>query len=366
MTTSCCQGGFCELILPNDNQTNPLSNKTTLSKREKRLQKSYQREQSIKLLKWVLTTQEYETLDETGDLIRLRSCVNTTNNRQQTKSSSQQQLQGESSAEKSSAKNKNEKEEEGCWISGQDVKLAKIEHRPDLARLAFAEFQSSIGGCGDDGIECKSSAVCNNNSYGGPKHVIEPNSQNRNDGDVVVCGVCFNVYTLLSQARDLLASYDADEAVVDEDANVVDENVAQCEEINNQPPGENHTSDSIDNIKETTSTNNNLLKRASSEGPNSSQWTNNKKDEQLQSAKSFHGPISPTTQQNKRSGSAKSNRKARRKKREKKQMEENAKIHILVAESDEVCISTTIYCITCLLNLYLTIMIILSLLFLEY
>ena len=122
MTTSCCQGGFCELILPNDNNNNTRfgNNKTTLSKREKRLQKSYQREQSIKLLKWVLTTQEYETLDETGDLIRLRSCVNTTNNRQQTKSSSQQQLQGESSAEKSSAKNKNEKEEEGCWISGQD------------------------------------------------------------------------------------------------------------------------------------------------------------------------------------------------------------------------------------------------------
>jgi len=329
MTTSCCQGGFCELILPNNNQTNPLSNKTTLSKREKRLQKSYQREQSIKLLKWVLTTQEYETLDETGDLIRLRSCVNT--NKKET-SNSQQQLQGESSSEKSSVINKkNEKKDEGYWINGNDVKLAKIEHRPDLARLAFAEYQSSISGSGDGGVECTSS-VCS--SYGGPKHVMEPNSQSRNDGDVLVCGVCFNVYTLLSQARDLLASYDADEVVVDE--KIADDG-AQCEESNNQPPGENQTSESLDNIEEIATTNNsNLLKRASSEGPNSSQWAN-KNDQQLQSAKSFHGPISPT-QQNKRSGSAKSNRKARRKKREKKQMEENSKIHILVAESDEVCI----------------------------
>ena len=338
MTTSCrCQGGFCELILPNNNKTYPLSKKTTLSKREKRLQKSYQREQSIKLLKWVLTTQEYETLDETGDLIRLRSCV-TTNKKQQTKSSSQQ-LQGESSSEKSSVnKKKNEKEEEGYWINGQDVKLAKIEHRPDLARLAFAEYQSSIGGSGDDGVECTSAAVCN--SYGGPKHVIEPNSQNRNDGDVIVCGVCFNVYTLLSQARDLLASYDSDKAVVDE--KIADENAVQCEESNNQPPEESHTSESLDNVEETTSTNN--LKRASSEGPNSSQWAN--KNEQITSAKSFHGPISPT-QQNKRSSSAKSNRKARRKKREKKQMEENSKIHILVAESDEVCIF-----VSCMLHLF--------------
>jgi len=342
MTTSCCQGGFCELILPSNNNNNNTrfgNNKPTLSKREKRLQKSYQREQSIKLLKWVLTTQEYETLDETGDLIRLRSCVNT--NKKET-SNSQQQLQGESSSEKSSKKN--EKEEEGYWVNGQDVKLAKIEHRPDLARLAFAEYQSSIGGSGDDGVKCTSSVVCSN---GGPKHVLEPNSQNRNDGDVLVCGVCFNVYTLLSQARDLLASYDADETVVERDVDVVDENVAQCEETNNQPPGENHISESLDNVKETTSTN--LLKRASSEEPNSSQWGNDKNEQLLQSAKSFHGPISPTTQQhNKRSGSAKSNRKARRKKREKKQMEENSKIHILVAESDEVCISTTIYCITCL------------------
>ena len=108
---------------------------------------------------------------------------------------------------------KNEKKDEGYWINGNDVKLAKIEHRPDLARLAFAEYQSSISGSGDGGVECTSS-VCS--SYGGPKHVMEPNSQSRNDGDVLVCGVCFNVYTLLSQARDLLASYDNNkEAVVD-------------------------------------------------------------------------------------------------------------------------------------------------------
>ena len=92
--------------------------------------------------------------------------------------------------------------------------------------------------------------------------------------------------------------------------------------------------DSLGNMEEIPHNN---LKRASSEGPNSSEWDAAKKPPIL-SAASFHGPISP---QHKRNDSDNNNTKsknarARRKKRDRKQMEENANIHILIAESDEV------------------------------
>jgi hypothetical protein len=51
---------------------------------------------------------------------------------------------------------------------------------------------------------------------------------------------------------------------------------------------------------------------------------------------SFHGPILPELKSND-SDQENSKRKLRRKERDRKQMEENSKVFILVAESDEVC-----------------------------
>ena len=117
----CCKGGFCELVLPNNNAPPPpppFSNNnkgaSSLSKREKRLQKSRERDRAIRLLKWVLTENEYSSLEESGDLVRLRV-------------------------------KPNGRDDDGHWIDGEAVNLARKEHRPDLARLAFAEFQSSLG-----------------------------------------------------------------------------------------------------------------------------------------------------------------------------------------------------------------------------
>ncbi|KAL7539222.1 hypothetical protein ACHAXR_009961 [Thalassiosira sp. AJA248-18] len=296
MSSLCCRGGFCELVLPsNDASINNNNKSSSLSKREKRLQKSRDRDRAIRLLKWVLTEEEYSSLEETGDLVRLRANNHGSNNYD------------------------DDADADGFWMDGESVNLAKREHRPDLARLAFAEFQSSGGG-GDSDLDNgeSSPAVAHTTSQCGcSNHITEPPHAG-NEGDVVVCGACFNVYTLLAQARELLASYELDE----HDSTT---NMDEQEYDDNQPGGQ--PADSLDNMEDAPT---NKLKRSSSEGPNSLEWNaTNKKS--IITAASFHGPISPQH----KSEDHKSNRRARRKKRDRKQMEENSKVHILVAESDE-------------------------------
>jgi len=298
-----CQGGFCELVLPNNALASNNNGKgASLSKREKRLQKSRERDRATRLLKWVLTEEEYSCLEETGDLVRLR-------------------VKGSINGDD---------DDDGFWIDGNSVNLAKMEHRPDLARLAFAEFQSSgEGGCdlgNDKSVSVPSSSGVKNSIGDCFKHIAEP-SHAGNEADVVVCGTCYNVYTLLGQARELLASANEmdehDEAHMDADE--TDDNQL------GHPPN-----DSLENLDDTPA---NGLKRSSTEGPNSSEWDSAAKTPIL-SAASFHGPISPHQRNDKDDPKA---IKERRKKRDRKQMEENSNIHILVAESDEVCIGVPTY-----------------------
>ena len=296
MTSPCrCQGGFCELALPPVNNEQQRGDKSTLSKRERRLQKSRERDRATRLLKWVLTEEEYSALEETGDLVRLKV------------------------KPRGGKKNCNDDDDGDCglWMDGKAVNLAKREHRPDLARLAFAEFQSS-GESSGEGDRPGTAVGCSN-------QVSEP-LQPGNGGDVVVCGVCFNVYTLLAQARDLLAAQRDEAAMATDDA--------QEDASDNQLAGDHQPADdSLGNMEEIPHNN---LKRASSEGPNSSEWDAAKKPPIL-SAASFHGPISPQHKRNDSdNNNTKSKARARRKKRDRKQMEENANIHILIAESDEV------------------------------
>lgn len=279
----CCPGGFCDLVLPNNDSSVNGSKGSTLSKRERRLQKSRERDRAIGLLRWVLTKEEYSLLEETGDLVRLKvkQCPGNANN---------------------------QNADNGCWIDGESVNLAKREHRPVLARLAFAEFQSLVDNY-DDNSE--------------PSAVAEP-SYAGNEGDVVICRICFNVYTLLRQARDFLASY---HALVEHD----EKNIMEAQDSGNNQP-ENESATYTPDTMEVTPAN--ILTKSSSEGPNSPVWTT-AKEPTIRSA-SFHGPISPQFKSND-SDHKKSRRKARRKERDKKLMEENSKVFILVAESDEVC-----------------------------
>jgi len=297
MSTLCCQGGFCELILPNAHINDAKS--ASQSKREKRLQKSRDRDRSICLLKWVLTEEEYSSLEETGDLVRLRV---------------KQPHQGN---------DENDADDAGFWVDGESVNLAKREHRPVLARLAFAEFQSSGDGDGDLNNDESPAVACNvakNNLSDGPNHITEPFHAG-NEGDVAVCGVCVNVYTLMRQAQELLASYEMDEH--DETATM------EVEELGDNQLG-NQPLDSLDGMEERPT---NTLKKSTTEGPNSSEWDSAKKP--FLSAASFHGPISPQHKRRDSRDDPKSIDRARRKKRDMKQMEENSNIHILMAESDE-------------------------------
>lgn len=132
------------------------------------------------------------------------------------------------------------------------------------------------------------------------------------------------MYTLLRQARDFLASYHAN---VDHDETAFPE--AQ-DAGNNQP--ENESATNTRDTMEVTPTN--IMIKSSSEGPNSSKCTMTKKP--IMRSASFHGPILPELKSND-SDQENSKRKLRRKERDRKQMEENSKVFILVAESDEVC-----------------------------
>lgn len=359
---NCCQGGFCELVLSgtSDDSSSSTSNNysgsrssnkdmlKSLSKRERRLQKSRERDSAIRLLKWVLTEEEYSALEETGDLVRLKvkECPGDANN-----------VVTATTANNVTTTNKcNNAAAVGCWIDKASVILAKREHRPVLARLAYVEFQSSQsleaysnnsttneGGGGDDMANFK---MFNDSCE--PCAVTEP-SYAGNDNDVIVCRICFNVYNLLSQARDFLASIHAEEAeshnsietavgvVIDEKEDTEQDNNA----CNNQPPENETAAGNSDAIVEGGDVPPNLLTRSSSEGPHSPKWTTSSTTmvakEPLTRSATFHGPISPSNA----SESKKSKRKAKRKERDRKQMEENAKIFILVAESDEVSRSWT-------------------------
>ena len=373
-SSSCCKGGFCELTLSSNNASNnnnASSNKAnnnassstsiTLSKRQQRLQRSKcQRENAIRLLSWILTTEEYTLLEENGDLIRLRIKHHP---------SSSSSLSSGCQKKKKKQGGDGEKSDTGYWIAKQEITLANKEYRPDLARLAFAEYQSSstsLSSSCDDLLDndanfnntsasvardVAASSCTNNHAISGPAFITEPPSSHhandkKNDGDVLVCGTCFNVYTLLRQARDLLASYEHDQTNEVEASTANGENVDDVQEgaSNNQLLVEKNNNLAVNNTGDTTTTpTDNLLQRSSTEGQHSSVWNNNNKSvatTAVSSSASFHGPISPSHNNNhKRSGTAaKSNRKAKRKKREQKQKEENSKIHILLAESDEVCL----------------------------
>ena len=337
MTSCCCQGGFCELILPtntlNNLNNNNKQNAASLSKREKRLLKSRERDKAIRILQWVLTTDEYSLLEDSGDLVRLRV------------------VKPKKSKSGSCCK---EEEEEGYWMDGNAVNLAKREHRPDLARLAFAEFQSA-GDLGDDlemndlgsgsssHVNCGTCSVQNNPSCG-PNQITQPSHAGNDDGDLVICGACFQVYNLLEQARELLALQQQQSELDENDVTIIDERGDYFD--NNNQPGDNHRHplDSFEHMEDMPT---NKLKRASSEGPNSSEWnmaTSTKAKKTILSAASFHGPISPQ-HLHKRidggvddNGDPTSNGRELQKKKHRKEMEENSKIHILVAESDEVCV----------------------------
>ncbi|KAL7554566.1 hypothetical protein ACHAWF_019034 [Thalassiosira exigua] len=292
-----CPGGFCGLVLPDDDDDEVGSardrrrrrhrDRSSLSKRELRLRKGRERDRAVRSLRWVLTEEEHGALEEGGDLVRLRP-----------PGSRDEGGDGE-------------EEEEGCWADGNAVALAWREHRPELARLAFAEFQSSLEGC--DHCDGPSSAESVHDGI----EIVEP-CRDGNEGDVAVCGACFNVYSLLGQARQLLAAQREETASADED-----------------DPGDNQPAedDAVDDLELMEDVPTNNLKRSSSEMPGSSTWAS--ADGPLSSSASFHGPVAPH-QPRKDGDDPKPKGERRRKKRDRKQMEENAKIRILVAESDEV------------------------------
>ena len=303
----CCRGGFCELVLPNDNSlpinsnngASNLPNKVgaSLSKRERRLQNSRERERIIGLLKWVLTKEEYCQLEETGDLVRLRA--------------------NKSQGDTTTSNNKNQ----GFWIDGESINLARKEHRPNLARLAFAEFQSSSSS------DHTSNAEGNSESNA----TIAVPSSTRNEGDEAVCGICFNVYTLLNQSRKLLlASQDTDDR--DEAMTTLDVG----HEVSDNPPAK-QAGNRVLIGKEEASANKQVIK-PSSKGPiRSSSQRNAATSKEPPSSRA--PPDQGSTSPQHKSGdndNLKSKRKEKQRKRDKDKLEKNSKIHILVAESDEV------------------------------
>jgi hypothetical protein len=283
---SLCQGGFCSLVLPHDGETNnnhgytSVFNKqaNSLSKGEKRLKRSRQRDRAIRLLQWVLTDEEYSTLEDSGDLVTLR--VNDS---------------------------KCDYDKEGYWVDDASVILARREHRPELARLAFAEFRSSLGGdgdcCGLDG-DCAAGGCADANT------VLEPCSSG-NEGDVIVCSNCCNVYGLLRQARALLNTQernDQDEA----------DSADTCEEPREVGPSSTQQEEAASPSKKVASKQKSsyLMHTQSSTNPSQNDDDNTK----------------PRKKKKKRS---------KRRKRNRKQLEENSNVHILVAEADEVSLYST-------------------------
>ena len=287
-----CRGGFCRLRLPASHDAAAASSgvgngrrKGAPSKRERRLEQSRQRERGVRVLRWVLTEEEYGSLEEAGDLLRLRVRAAEDDDREEGAG--------------------------GRWIDGRAVELAGREHRGDLARLAFAEFQSS-----SDGAD----AGCGPSAAGGdgPVVVAEPEERSASaSGDVVVCGNCYYVYNLLEQSRVLLAALREEESGVDD----VDEMAVAVADDDQADDQDDRPSAGDEPLEKLESVPSSPLHKSSSAGPNSSQWDAAKS----LSSKSFHGPISPHEP----------SERAKRKKRERQQVEENSNIRILLAHHDE-------------------------------
>lgn len=291
-----CQGGFCHLHLPTPNNI-PSCNishnsNQSLSKREKRLIKSYQRERAIKVLKWALRDEEYSRLEDNGDLVRLR--VN-------------------------NASDSNSEKNGGYWIHGSAIQLARKEHRPELAQLAFAEFVSQL----DEDMSCTA-------RDSDPVMLEQPPS--KEDDNVLVCGVCSTVYHLLEHARELLTSHDEiqqqqdGEMMESESASQNNDN-GECN--NGSKVADENVSATINRVDDVP---NNSLKRSKTYGAQSKEWgeANMQQSSPLQSrSPSFHGPVNTWS-----NGTNIASFVGR--KRDRKKMEMNSNIRILVAESDDV------------------------------
>ena len=292
MSQRACQGGFCHLHLPAATNLPSCSSKQSLSKREKRLLRSIQRDRATKLLQWTLREEEYSRLEENGDLVRLRV-------------------------------NDCKSDGVGTWVKDETVRLARKEHRPELSQLAFAEFASQL----DEDLNDTS----NSSSGSAPVLLDIPlEDDGGTNCEFLVCGICSTVYDLLEQARELLNS--CDEMRQQED-NLASSQVSKSNdrECNNTEPSkpDDDLSETINRIDDIP---NGTLKKSKTEGPNSIKWVdgNQQASSPLQSrSPSFHGPVNTTW-----SEAAPASFVGR--KRDRKQMEENSKIRILVAESDDV------------------------------
>lgn len=291
-----CQGGFCHLHLPTPNNipscNSSRSSKQSLSKREKRLLKSHQRDRATKVLQWALRDEEYSRLEDNGDLVRLR--VNNVSN---------------SDAERNA----------GYWIHESAIRLARREHRPELAQLAFAEFVSQL----DEDVSCTARDSA-------PVILEQPLLQE--DDNVLVCGMCSTVYHLLGQAREFLTSYDEiqqqDGVMMESSSTLQNNDEGECNNDESKATDENvsATINRVDDVP------NNSLKRSKTCGAQSKEWgeANTQQSSPLQSrSPSFHGPVNTWS-------NATNTASFVGRKRDRKQMEMNSKIRILVAESDDV------------------------------
>lgn len=304
-----CQGGFCSLVLPPDGDNNNNHGYTsvfkkqanTLSKGEKRLKRSRQRDRAIRLLQWVLTDEEYSTLDSSGSLVKLR--VNDS---------------------------ERDDEKEGYWVDEASIILARKEHRPELAKLAFAEFRSSLGGGGGSGDCCGLDGDCaaGGGGYANANTVLEPCSPG-NDDDMIVCGNCYNVYSSLKQARVLLVRQERNDQE--------EEGVASADTLCVRETG--HSSSSGNNIstpqKDASC---HSQKKASNDHGKKSNYP---MDPQVSTNPSTNDDV------NHHKPKKKKKKRSKRRKRNRKQMEENSKVHILVAESDEVRQHSAMYTSFC-------------------
>lgn len=329
---SSCQGGFCSLVLPNinknidgsgdgtnnNNSTNSSSytssvfNKQhakSLSKSEKRLKRSRQRDRVIQLLRWVLTDEEYSTLEESGDLVTLRVA----------------HYEGDNRNSNDNGSNCNNIQE-GYWIDEDSIMLARREHRPELARLAFAEFQSSLG---DDGFDMDGDCAAGVGSGERTNTVLEPlccSSCSSNDGNAIVCSVCFNVYDLLRQARALL-----DASMQQRDDQEEEEDDEACTDAVVDAPA-------VIASKHQQTDNGPSKESAVDEGKSKKKKDSNTKKHIIQSSTK----PSQTPKDDEQKPKKKKKKRSRRRKRNRKQMEENSKVHVLVAEADEVRILSNV------------------------
>lgn len=317
MPPSSCQGGFCSLVLPHDGDSTTTSSSyisvfdkqhaNSLSKGEKRLKKSRQRDRAIRLLRWVLTDDEYSILEESGDLVTLR-------------------VVGHADNEKRDLVDRNE----GYRVDEASIMMARREHRPELARLAFAEFQSALMSGDNGGSNKNNSCDLDGDCAGGgcaANALVPPpfcSIAARNEGAfALVCGVCYNVYGLLQQARVLLKkSQQRDDQ---EGKDEISTGAALDRET--------RTSSSSDIVSTHQQQETSPKRKFGSDRRRSSQ-----KDD---STKTFvQSSINPSRDDDRDGSSPKPKKKkkkrSKRRKRNRRQIEENSKVHILVAEADEV------------------------------